>query len=1296
MRHRFSGWAVLCVALLLTVSGGSAFAQGGGSSSISGTVVDKDGGAIPGVAVVVKNDAGATFEAVTNAEGVFSVPAVAAGLYSVTVSLTGFKTAIVSDVRVAPGVPASVKVVLEVGQLEETITVASSAELINTQTATVASTLNADQINRMPTPTRNALNAVTFLPGINTATTNRNSNVNGLPDSFVNITLDGVSNNDNFLRSSDGFFASVTPRQDAVEAVTVTTAVGAANVGGSGAVSINFATRSGTNRFSGSAYEYFRHPNLNSNYWFNKRDGLPRNEVKLNQYGARVGGPIVIPGLFDGRNKAFYFVHYEQLKFPNSFTRSRRVLNPRAQEGWFRYQVGNQVQEVNVLQLAAANGHVSTINPTVRQLLGYINAGVATTGSLTQTSEPLLMEYRWLSPGELFEHQPTVRIDWNISDKHRLSGSTQTIWATRDPDYLNGGDVRFPGGTNYSRFNSTRPLHSVTLRSTLTSNIVNELRGGITALGGASYFGNMSSNGPETFADQGGFAINFPDFDDPALTNWHTQNGPSWRSAPTISIDNTLSWQKGKHSMNFGASVLMARAWENAQQMVPGINLGFDNTNDPASSFFTPANFPNASAGNLSDARDLYGMLTGRVTGVTGQAALNPDTNQYVAFGPRRREGTINMYSGFAQDSWRLAPTLTINGGVRWDVQMPFTPVNDIMSTATMESACGISGLGGGGIYDRCNFMQPGASSGVAPRFIQLTRGTQGYKTDWNNLAPNVSLAWRPNVQDGFGRTLLGDPEQATFRAGYSVAYERQGMSIFTGTFGANPGSTLSLSRDAGTGLVPAGESWPILLSETNRLFNAPFPAQASFPIVPRPNRADDINTFAPEVKIASARSWMVGFQRSISRDMAVEVRYVGTRGIDQWSELDYNSIRGENLINNGFLNEFRLAMANLQANNASGVANRRGSFAYFGPGSGTSPLPIYLAYLNGRTDATNTAAYTGGTQTWTNSTLAQRLAASNPSPVNAAGDLDGNLTRRTNAVTAGLPRNFFVVNPDVDEVNVTDSGAFSDYHALQLEFRRRLSRGLQANVNYQYAIEGGSAFDGFSFGRTMTPTANVRHAIKTQWDWTVPVGRDQRFGSSMNPILDAILGGWSVSGVGRIQARTVNFGNVRLVGMTADDLQDMYKFYIRENPTNGLPTVYMLPDDVILNTRRAFSVSATTLDGYSATLGAPEGRYIAPANSADCLQIRSGDCAPRTLLIRAPFFTRFDIGIRKKFPLHGSMNFELGVDVLNAFDNINFDPVANPGSGANIFQTSTAYTDPSNTFDPGGRLGQLMFRLNW
>jgi hypothetical protein len=1280
--------------LLVLASAPGVAAQSNPTSSLSGVVVDTGGGVIPGATVVVTLEGtGTTFEVVTNSAGVFSVPALPAGVYSVRVSLEGFKTAVVSDVRLQPGIPGAVNVTLEVGRLEETVVVTGAAsEIVNTQTATIAATLNVDQINRMPLPTRNALNAVTFLPGVNTPTTNRNSNVNGLPDSFINITTDGVSNNDNFLKSSDGFFASVTPRQDAVEAVTVTLAAGGAEVGGHGAVTINFVTRSGSNRFTGSAYEYFRHPALNTNYWFNIRDGLEKNDVRINQYGARQGGPIVIPGLYDGRGKAFFFVNYEELRMPNNFSRTRTILHPRALDGWFRYTVtvaGQQVvREVNVLDLARANGQLATTDPLVMRTLAAISASVQKTGVVNASSDPLLMNYAWLSPGNQTEKQPTIRLDYNLGKHHRLSGTYSQIWAVRDPDHLNGADRRFPDAPNYRKFVSTRPTRSIALRSTLGSSLVNELRVGITR-GGASYFGQNASNGPQTFEDMAGFAIDFDQ--NIGLTNWFTTNAPSWRSAYQYTIDETLNWQKGRHSVSVGGGVFFGRAWEKAQQMVPGIQLGFDATNDPAALLFTTANFPGASSAQLADARDLYGLLTGRVVAVTGQAALDPATNRYVFLGARTRAGKMNVYSAFVQDSWRMTPTFTLNAGLRWDVQTPFTPSNDVMSTVTMADVCGVSGLGPGGLYTACKFFAPGASGGKVPEFQQFTKGRAGYKTDWNNVAPSVGVAWRPNVERGWLRALLGDPEQATIRAGYSVAYDRQGMSVFTGAFGANPGSTLSLTRDAGTGLVGPGESWPVLLRERNRLYPAPFPETPIFPIPIRPNRADSINAFRPDIKIASAHTWTVSLQRALSRDMAVEVRYVGTRGVDQWSTLDYNE---RNLIENGFFEEFKLAMLNLQANNAAG-GSRAGSFAYFGPGTGTYPLPIYLAYLNGRTDATNPAAYTGGSQTWTSTTLASRLVRTNPAPGTSAADLDGNLTRRTNALRAGLPANFFVVNPDASSVNVTDSGAYSDYHALQIEVRRRLSKGLQVNGSYQYAIEGGSAFLGFHYGRVMNPTANVRHAIKTQWDWSIPVGRGRRFGSNLPALLNAVLGNWDFNGVGRIQARVLNFGNVRLVGMTAKDLQKMYKFYLRINPDTGLLTPYMLPEDVILNTRRAFSVSTTSLDGYSA-LGAPEGRYIAPANSESCIQLKAGDCAPRTLLIRAPFFTRFDMGLTKRFPIRGALNFEVKADVMNVFNNVNFNPVANPGSGATIFQVTTAYRDPSNTFDPGGRLGMISVRLNW
>jgi hypothetical protein len=1289
----------------VVVSPAYAYAQGGGSSSITGTVTDNSGGVIPGATVVVTDASGGRYETVSNSQGAFSIPSLTPGTYKVTVTLTGFKTFVAENVRVIATSPATVAAKLEIGQLTETVTVRSATELVNTQNATVSSTLNADQLNRMPTTSRNALNAVTFLPGVNVATTNRGANVNGLPQSMLNITLDGVSNQDNFLKTSDGFFASVYPRQDAVESVTVTSAVSGANLGGSGAVTIAFTTRSGTNRYTGSAYEFYRRPNLNTNNWINERSGLPKNETKLDQYGSRAGGPIKIPGLYDGSGKAFFFFHYEELRFPNNFTKTRTTLRPETLDGTFFYDVTSggvtTRQSVNLMQLAANGGQISTFDPDVIKMLNLIKTSSQTSGVFTDRSANTQF-YTYQSPATLLERQPTGRVDVNITSAHRFSATASSLWAKRDPDYLNNAEARFLGAPNYRVFASTRPLYSWALRSTLSANMVNSLNGGLTAIGGAgSRFGQPSdpSQGASSFADIGGFSLS-----NPFGTTWWTTAGPSWRAAPTWNIDNSLSWQKNNHSFTFGGGFLHSGAWENAQTVVPGATLGLSTATcgstscDPAANFFTGGsggNIPNASNTNLSDARAFYGMMTGRLTQISGQLALDPNTNQYVYLGPRRREGYLNVTSAYAQDSWRMTPTMTLSAGARWDYQSPFVSENDTMSAVTFESICGLSGLGSNtNAFNKCNFNSRAQANLTAPEFIQLNKNTKGYDSDWNNVAPNVSLAWRPNVQSGFMRTILGDPEQATLRGGYSVSYERQGLSTFTGTYGGNPGSTQGLNRTAGqNNLVPPGETWPLLYSQKSLLGAPTFDPDIHYPIAIQANRGSDLNAFAPDIVIASARSWTVGFQRSISRDMAAEVRYVGTRGVNQWSELNYNAI---DLQSNGFYNEFKAAVANLRANNLAG-GSRANSFAYFGAGTGTSPLPIYLAYLTGQpaSQAGITSAYSG--TNWTSSTFTGDMAFTNPNLSGSAGDLDNDSGRRANALAAGLPANFFVLNPAVDDANVTDSGAFSDYNALQVELRRRLSRGLQVQGSYQYAIEGGSAFDGFAYGRRMDPSANVRHAIKMNWDWTLPVGRGQRFGTNWNPWMDGILGGWSFNGVGRFQTRMFDFGNVRLIGMNAKDVQSMFKLRRVKDPAinNGLETVFTMPQDVIDNTRRAFDTSATSLTGYG-SLGAPTGRYFAPANSIDCIELRQGDCGLRSLLIRGPWFVRLDVGLNKRFQLKGRTSAEIALQVLNLLDNINFTAAANPGSGQSIFQTTTIYMDQNNTYDPGGRLGQLMFRINW
>jgi hypothetical protein len=314
---------------LVSLVATSAFAQGAAvTGAITGTVVDRDQGVVPGATVEIKNNAtGVAQTVVTNSSGAYSFPGLSIGTYTVTVTLSGFKTFVHTEVRLTAGGVANLRAVLEVGQLTEQVNVKAASELVQTTQTTVSNTVTMETISNLPVVTRNALNFVTFLPGVETPGTGRASTINGLPQSAINIAIDGVSVS-NLLQSGDGFYAMVFPRLDAVQEVTVSGAGAGAESAGGGAVQIKFVTRSGTNQFDTSIYHYFRHPVLNTNYFFNKVNGLDKNEVIVHTYGGRVGGPIVIPGVIDGRGKAFFFFNFEHFYQPTEITRTRTVITP--------------------------------------------------------------------------------------------------------------------------------------------------------------------------------------------------------------------------------------------------------------------------------------------------------------------------------------------------------------------------------------------------------------------------------------------------------------------------------------------------------------------------------------------------------------------------------------------------------------------------------------------------------------------------------------------------------------------------------------------------------------------------------------------------------------------------------------------------------------------------------------------------------------------------------------------------------------------------------------------------------
>ena len=201
-----------------------------------------------------------------------------------------------------------------------------------------------------------------------------------------------------------------------------------------------------------------------------------------------------------------------------------------------------------------------------------------------------------------------------------------------------------------------------------------------------------------------------------------------------------------------------------------------------------------------------------------------------------------------------------------------------------------------------------------------------------------------------------------------------------------------------------------------------------------------------------------------------------------------------------------------------------------------------------------------------------------------------------------------------------------------------------------------------------------------------------------MNSILDGIVGGWESNGTGRFQVNSFLYRGT-LHNMTVQDLKNNFKIHYQTDST-GTVTVYDMPQDIVLNTQKAYASSATSATGYG-TLGPPDpnSQYLAPAQAPGCVYLLIGDCGEQSIYINGPLFSRFDMSVKKKFRLGGTRVFSVEYDMLNAFNNINFNHSlsVNAGSTSTLpFQVTSAYQDTNGTFDPGGRVGQLMFRIDW
>lgn len=1298
------------------------------SGRLTGVVADSNGALIPKAQIVAKNDQTQTeYKTTANDEGGWTVPSIPNGTYTVTISAQGFKTTVAKEVKVDAGQVATLNTALETGGASEQVVVTGGAEVLQTESSSVATTIVGRQIGELPFSTRDALQLVLTLPGVMTPGTPRTSSLNGLPKGSVNLTLDGANIQDNFLRSSDGFFTSIQAKSDAVQEVTVTTATPGAESGGEGAVQIRFITKSGSPEYHGGAFWQYRSKTFNSNYYFNNIDGLPRDAFILRQWGGNLGGPITIPGLLKSRDKVFFFANYEYFTLPNAYgslavVGNETVLTNGARAGIFTYKdSAGTIRNIDLLSLAASKGFPGTQDPTIAKGLGLIEEAIHKDGALTSRiaqGDYNRLDYQFQDPGKNIRWFPTIRLDANVTDKHHLEFIHNYQHYFSLPDGVNGQINVYPGtGIVVGSPGQTGSVHRNTFsfvgahRWTINDRLINEVRATSSGNGTSVFFQEFD---PRIYGLWDGYSPNGGGY----IYGFRNRSTQSRRNTPVKGLSDNLTTLQGAHTLNVGFAYTRVASFTQGvgTQVVPQISFGLaagDPVNTGSTSLFTTTNFPNSTSAQRGDAGLLYALLTGRVTSIARSATLDEKTRgfDFIPFTERNHQ---NEFAVYAQDAWKVLPNLTLNYGLRWEFEP--SPVNDnlVYTRTGLDGIFGVSGTG--------NLFRPGVFEGKPTQFSLLTKGEKGFNTRHKDFGPSFGFAWSPNVSGGWLGKIIGKGDQTVLRGGYSIAYTREGFASYTDMFGSNNGPTFSLtvSPTASPAIFTAGSV--LFRNRPNLPALTPPSDTSAFPLNPGSLGSASFNDFDPNLKAGYTQSMTFGLQRELNKNTAVEVRYVGTHGTHLWRQQELNEV---NIFENKFLDSFNAARNNLLI------------FAKANPGtcivSGTVVQSVSGTCNYGNSNLPGQVAVpliTTAIGSSTDSTTATRIIQGQAGAV--ANSIAFTASRMNNLINAGLVptttlpngqkvSNFFIVNPQTTGGTfVMGNGINTTFNALQVEFRRRLSNGLLVQGSYQFAKALSNSYSSAqsvaSNPRTLrrpdldkAPSPwDIKHAFKLDWIYELPIGPGKPFLNSNNPILSRIVGGWQFGGVARIQSGpsmlftsgrltfNQNEAGVVLHNISNRQLQDLVKIRkttVCDPSCHGV--VFWLPDSIIQNSLAAFELGGKTVANLD-----PNAPYIGPPTTA-------GELGDR-LVLYGPMTARFDLNVMKRIRVTERTNFEGRVQFLNAFNRANFyvgsiasvnSPLRTiPVNASDFGQTRAAYRDPtvSGTNDPGGRLIEFQMRFNF
>jgi len=1099
----------------------------------------------------------------SNGSGLYQFLDVPPDTYRLEATAPGFASFVAAKVTLEVNTPSTIKIQLQVTGVATSVMVEATAPLINNTDATLGNTLDESQIAELPIADRNVVELLSLQPGVvylgsqlnTSATDTRSGAVNGMRSDQSNVTLDSIGVNDQ--NSGYAFTSVLTVPPDSVEEFRVTTANSNADAGYSSGAQVALVTKSGTNAFHGSAYEYNRNTIFSANDTFLKAaqgasdEPNQRPQLLRNVFGGTFGGPIK-------RNRVFFFLNYEGRRDAQGTSVERAVPTPGYTSGNVSYimAAGSNVSQCPNPSVPV-NGvdTVCTLGPT--QLAGMDPLGIGPNAAVQQYFQQFPQPndynynlgdglntagYRFASNADSSFNTYISRLDWHLTE----NGSEDLFWRGETQNNKQPQARQFPGGPAASTLLDDSKGSTVGLTSVLSPRLINNFHWGYIRQGGQTAGDSLQPevelNGIDSFT-------------------------PFTRSTifivPVNQLSDSLNWSRGNHSMQFGTDVFLIRnnrtsyasSFSDAQTNVVYLNTagiseaGNPSPLNPANNGY-PAVDPNFAPSYDNAVANLLGILAegdGIYNFARNGTALAQGT-------PNTRHYAINDYEFFGQDAWRIRPRLTITYGLRWVLEQPPYETHGLQVAPCVEAASGgcTNQTVADWFKDSAKLAaegQPANDAGEISFILggPLNHGPGLWNWDHKDFSPRLAVAWAPDTGDGWISKIFGKKDHFSVRGGYSITYDHFGIPIVNsfdqhGSFGlstdiGNPAGVVTAANaprfTCVTCLPPPCPS----LNGPGCLFG-PAPT-GGFPVTPS-NSAFAINWGLDQsVKTPYAHVFNLSISRELSAKSSLQIAYVGSVGRRLPMQVDLAA--PTNLTDPMSHQTYFQAAKMLSEAVANGT-----------PTSQVQPIPFFQNIF---------PQWSSVTQSQLNS---QNL---NCSPDVLPGALTATqaiydlwscylhnetfslfLLDLPSAVTGlNTPNSKFgpyaFYHDQFSSLYAWRNIGTSNYNALQVTYNIRWGSNLQGQFNYTFSKSldeesaaerigpyegtGGTGNDLNGGGiviNSWDPYAlrgvsdfNARHQVNANWVYSLPFGRGQKLAGNAGGFLNAFIGGWHLSGLFRL-----------------------------------------------------------------------------------------------------------------------------------------------------------------------------------